>query len=259
MPKFLAIMLVLVSGLMSAVSAGAADPLSFGVVSTTDLTSVFHTKTKWSLVITHEPYDGGAGDTPVGNLHFCFVHDGKTSCSNTSPYNIFESSSTFQPRDKSQNPLIVVTAGWTGGGSAFLYGPLIWAYHPKLARFDLIFSATENKSNNGEVRFITSGPLAGDVVLDRLTSPWPYRYNIVVYRLLRSESYVKILDYNGNTTEGDGNALAVIDAEMPQIEQRLHVWKLGDPLPTISQNSMPPQCKTGIRLQKGLLWCEWSQ
>jgi len=275
MPKFSATMLALV--FLTAIRAEADDPMSFGVVSKADLTSALNTATKWNLVITHEPDDSGI-DGVVGSLHFCFVHNGKAACpdvcmpsgvvlnnsrtchsQNGTAYNAFEGLSSFQTVGKAKANLIVATVAWTGGASAFWYGPVIWAYHRQSDSFERIFSAVENLSNNGEVRFIPAGPLAGDVVLNQLTYSWPYRYDIVVYGLLSPGRYVKVLDYNGNTTEGDGNSLSVIDAEMPEIERRLGYWKTGDLLPTIPQAAIPSQCKTPIRLQKGLAWCDWSR
>jgi hypothetical protein len=211
-------------------------------------------------------------------LHFCFIQNGKSTCPDicwlpntvlgdgpTCPnqsgteYNAFEGLDSFRSIGRTKADLIVAKVGWTGGGSAFWSGPIIWAYNRHFNRFKKIFSAVENGSNNGEVRFISDGPLAGDVILNRLTSPWPYRYKIIVYRLVSSERYIKVLDYNGNTTEGDGNALAVIDAEMPEIEHRLGYWEKGDALPNIPPANIPSQCKTPIRIQKGLAWCDWSR
>lgn len=284
-----AIALALFFILAASVDAGAADPLSFNVVSTTDLTATFHTKAKWSLVVTAEPDDSGISDV-VGNLHFCFVRNGKEECpdiclpsgvmlddsptclgpdgrqasvpynvfQDSVPYNVFRDVSTYQAVGSGKANLVVARVAWTGGASGFPSGPIIWAYHRQSDSFSRIFSAVENPSNNGQVRFITGGPLAGDVILNQLTYSWPYRYEIIVYKLLRSAHYVKVLDYKGNSTEGDGNTLAVIDAEMPEIERRLGFWRRGQTLPEISQDEIPSQCTTPLRLQKGLEWCDWS-
>jgi hypothetical protein len=42
-----------------------------------------------------------------------------------------------------------------------------------------------------------------------------------------------------------------IDAEMPEIERRLNLWRLGDPLPTPERT----QCK-GFEMRHGVEWCE---
>ncbi len=44
--------------------------------------------------------------------------------------------------------------------------------------------------------------------------------------------YRPVLRYRSATIYGDGNPLAVIDSEMPGIEQRLGVWRPGRPVPT---------------------------
>ncbi len=41
-----------------------------------------------------------------------------------------------------------------------------------------------------------------------------------------------MLRYRSATLYNDGNRLAVIDSEMPNIERRLGLWKPGEPIPT---------------------------
>jgi hypothetical protein len=147
-------------------------------------------------------------------------------------------------------------------GSGSVSGPIIWAYDRRLDRFKRIFMAVEQDDHGSEVRFITDGPLAGYVIIDEMILDglklWaqPSRYEITVYRLQPSERYVKILDYERKTADMDNNHLAVIDAEMPEIERKLGNWKPGEPLFSILDATVSAGCETPIRLNKGLAWCE---
>jgi len=62
-----------------------------------------------------------------------------------------------------------------------------------------------------------------------------------------------VLRFVSATRYGDGNPLAVIDAEMPNIQQRLGLWKPGQPLPTPTARDKP--C-TRPTLKRSALWCE---
>ena len=61
-----------------------------------------------------------------------------------------------------------------------------------------------------------------------------YGYWITVDRLLPQNAYRQVLRYRSATLYGDGNPLAVIDSEMPNIQRRLGLWTPGEPLPTPS-------------------------
>lgn len=255
--------------------AFAADPMSYEIVSSTDLTMPFHTKTKWRFVVTQAPSNDI--DSEPGPLFFCFLHEGKPSCPSvvvrscdyldkkpscprgfkpdnfTQPYNYFGNVAVIYPTKSSKSPLLVVTVSGNYGGPGTPSGPKIWAYRRKYDRFDQIFSGDRSSNTEGEVRLITSGPLAGDVIANNDTGRWPYPYEIMVYKFLRSENYVRILDYNSKAKYRDGNPLKVIDEEMPEIERRMGVWRPGEPLPVPPQ--MPSSCRT-IELHDGIEWCK---
>jgi hypothetical protein len=58
------------------------------------------------------------------------------------------------------------------------------------------------------------------------------------------------LRYRSATRYNDGNPLAVIDSEMPNIERQFGLWKPGEPLPTPSVGCIKPP------LRHSELWCE---
>ena len=76
----------------------------------------------------------------------------------------------------------------------------------------------------------------------------PYGYWIVVNSLTPAGNYRQVLRYRSATLYNDGNPLAVIDSEMPNIERRLGLWAPGQPLPTPARCAKP-------RLVKLELWC----
>jgi hypothetical protein len=77
----------------------------------------------------------------------------------------------------------------------------------------------------------------------------PYGYWIVVNQLTPADTYRQILRYRSATLYDDGNPLAVIDSEMPNIERRLGLWKRGDPIPTPDHSCSKPV------LRHTELWC----
>lgn len=94
-----------------------------------------------------------------------------------------------------------------------------------------MFVGETSSNNNQETRFVTHGPIRGDVIVARPTDDAPYTYWIEVYALGKSGSYERILRYRGHTGYNDGNPLAVIDSEMPAILEHMGLWRRGDPLP----------------------------
>jgi hypothetical protein len=241
------------------------------VVSRTELTQSFGTRGNWSLVITQEPPEPVAS----GNLHFCFVHDGRPECPSAvippceridgklgcpppesggfvAAYNTFETISIFQPPDSDMTPLLVVRAGGIWGGPGSNFGPIVYRYRVETDRFEELFADTRKSNTNGEIRLVTTGPLAGDISADNAGGRrHASAYELIVYGLQRPEHYVRILDYFGRTTYADGNRLSVIDGEMPEIQRRLGVWKPGDALPVPME--LPPACR--IELRNGVEWC----
>lgn len=230
-------------------AAALVDLPGTTTVSSTDLTEPFHTKVKWQFVIRQDP---PGHDNLPGPLHFCFVvKDGTSSCSD-SQHNALVESSIIHPTPIS-GPLLTVVADWQTEGSGGPRLTRVWTYKADTDEFDQIFDQDVRGQNNGEIRIITHGPLAGDIVIDRAGQHAPYRYDMTVYRLVNSQ-YREILNYSGHSKYNDGNPMPVIDAEMPEIERRLHFWKPGDPLPTPTRT----RCSK-LELRHGIEWCEpWS-
>jgi len=238
--------------------------------SVTDLTKPFHTPERWTLVQTQGPADDSSDG---GGIELCFLKRHEPSCQAAliptgvaltenspsfsppagGPYNQPGNVTFVQPAKPSLGPLLEFTPYEFNGGPGAPFGLMIFAYNRKTDSFSLIFSGTSHGNVNAETRLIASGPLAGDVAADYPTSRWPYSYEITLYRLTAAENYIKVLDYKGKSKWDDGNSLAVIDAEMPEIEKRLDLWSDNQPLPR--PPTVPAGCKL-LEMRNGLEWCD---
>ncbi len=79
-------------------------------------------------------------------------------------------------------------------------------------------------------------------------------YHLLEARVVYAGSgrYERILKYRSHTGYCDGNPLPVADSEMPEIMERLGVWKLGDPLPIPIHE--PSDCGRLV-MRHGEEWC----
>jgi hypothetical protein len=220
------------------------DEPQSGIISTTDLAEPFHTRSQWSFVVSQDPPDSETPGVP-GALHLCFVHGDKTICPKSEWYNNFQEASVVHPTQTSKEPLFLVRAYATSGGSGHQMGTMIWAYRPETDKFEPVFSNQTGGNHNEETRLVMDGPLAGDIIVVSPPERAPYSYGITVYRPTKSRHYVEILKYRGRTRETDGNPLAVIDSEMPAILRRLHLANPGDPLPIPLRR--PSSCVTLVQ------------
>ncbi|MGA8709499.1 MAG: hypothetical protein WB646_21220 [Steroidobacteraceae bacterium] len=245
---------ILSSTIQAATSAGpfgspivTAQPPGLTLISTTALTKPFHTKGEWEFRIFQDPHMINV-DAP-GNLYLCLVRNNVSSCFD-SGFNIFVSSDIKALTSTSREPSFIVNLGIVTGGSTNGRRTIIWTYNAHSDQFERLFDDGANRGLNEEVRVITTGPLAGDIVVNRAPTGAPYRYHILIYRLVDSQ-YVQILEYDGKSKYNDGNPMPVIDAEMAEIERRLHLWKSGDPLP------IPVRTQCGrVVMKHGLEWCD---
>src|SRR3982750_1815685 len=100
-----------------------------------------------------------------------------------------------------------------------------------------------------EIRLVKAGPLAGAVISNNPADNAPFGYWINVYRASAGGDYRQILHYRSATRYNDGNPLAVIDSEMPNILRQLGLWRAGPPLPP------PPRPGPRAPPLKSELWC----
>jgi len=229
----------------------------------------FHTRSPWRLVVTEGPpvKDYGGNDAP-GALTLCLRRDLTGPCISdpvtpplrtvTPDYPIawephyLLTAKVVYPRGPRAAPLLLIATGSlnSGDGDQIVATQLI-SYDIGHDEFRRIYRNMTGHNNNQQTRFITDGPLRGSVISAEPQEHLPYGYWIVVNQLTAAGAYRQTLRYRSATLYGDGNRLAVIDSEMPNIERRLGLWKPGEPLPT--PNGTPCIKPT---LKQTELWCE---
>lgn len=243
------------------------------IVGHVDLTKPFQTKTPWAIVIGKEPDEEGTegplGD-PIGAVSICFVNNKSVDCSermltdhmgqNISRgrgerlfYELLNSAIVYSGPKKTQPLLMIQTCTMPGVNGNCGVLTFLFDYDRNADRFYNVFFNDTGRNNNQETRFIESGPLIGDVIVADPTSNAPFTYWVEIYKRKRSGRYERLLRYRGKTGYADGNPLAVIDSEMPEILWRLKLWMPGQDLPVPPK--MPAGC-TRLFMRKGVEWCE---
>jgi hypothetical protein len=200
-----------------------------------------------------DPVEDVYGDPAPGPISICIRISPRGSCSpdldRSFAYSHYlEFSEVVRPR-ASGPPLLHLQLGslHAGDGSQGHTAVLV-AYHPSRHRFERILEQVVGGNMNQEIRYVSSGPLKGAVIRAEPTFDRPYRYWVTVNRLTADYSYRQVLRYRSATAYGDGNPLAVIDSEMPNILRRLGLWRSGQPFP------LPAGCPHP-HLVKTELWC----
>jgi hypothetical protein len=155
-----------------------------------------------------------------------------------------------RPRGPAAAPLLLLQtlSLHSGDGDQAIYTQLL-AYRQGEDRFVPIYAHMTGRNNNQDTRFMASGPLTGSVISAEPTNDAPFGFWITVHRLTPDYRYAQVLRYRSATRYADGNPLGVIDSEMPNIQQRLGIWKPGQPLPLPAGRCPKP------RLVKMELWC----
>jgi len=236
---------------------------SADVVARLDLTRPFKTRTQWTFVAAILPgsHFSGAGAGPVdgGALAQCFVDNLTPHCTYAKPKNdsdwfstpieLYSAQIVFR-RANSTSPLLMITTGSArGGNGSHAIFTQLFTYDRRSNKFQSVFSNATGSNNNQETRFLERGPLHGDVIIADPTESAPFGYWISVYVWTGKDKYSQSTRYRSATHYGDGNHLAVIDSEMPEVLRRMGFWRAGDPLPA------PPGCNR-TTLRHGEEWCQ---
>ena len=240
-----------------------------------DLTQTFQTKSQWSLVIAKQPDEESSvqdgGGNRIGAVSLCFVENGNPDCSEEMLLAKYrENKISFVPGEPTFHELLASDVVFSGPGrtlpllkikicmnrgangncgvSTFLFG-----YDARAERFRVVFFNITGRNNNEETRLVDRGPLLGSVIVAYPTSNAPFTFFVEIYQRTPDSEYSQVLKYRGRTGYGDGNPLAVIDSEMPELLGRLGHWKTGDELPV--PPLMPRGCARLV-MRKGVEWCE---
>lgn len=232
-----------------------------------DLSEPFATASQWTLVVARDP---GPPALPLfqdsGSLAICFAKALSPQCTETyaharetpswyaTPHELRDARIVHAGHDNSKPLLLLQTCSAHSGDGNCDIRTMLYAYDRAADRFHPVFVYdTWGSNNNQGARFVEHGPLRGDVIVDFPTNHAPYTYWIEVYARHGAGDYARILRYRGRTGYGDGNALPVVDSEMPEILRRLGYWKPGDALP------IPPRAPRScdrLVLRGGVEWCQ---
>ena len=251
----------------------AAHGAGGAVIQHLDLTRVFQTRTPWALVAVQGPKvkDVYGDDGAPGMIALCLAHEAALDCAGpkfpsaggqiaATPNwdkdidNHHQLSAMIvAPQPGIARPLLLLTtASLPSGDGDRLLSMFVLAYDKTTDRFVALFANGTPSNNNQQTRLIEQGPLAGDIIVDEPTPTAPFGYFITVYRAAPGGAYAPVLRYRSRTGYGDGNPLAVIDSEMPDILKRLGLWKTGEPLPKPAV--MPAACHR-LEMRAGVEWC----
>lgn len=237
------------------------------IIAHLDLTRHFATSSQWTLVAAMQndkPKDESSEEH--GPVYLCLVKDTRPDCSQhllpvvstdvfglNTPYHLLDDRVVYAGPGNSNPVLLVKVAGAFSGDSDRGIATAVYKYEKTSDRFVRVFLNLTYNNNNQATRFVESGPLEGDLIVDNPTEHPPYTYWLDVYQAGESGQYSRILRYRSLTQYADGNPLAVADSEMPEILRRLGLWTAGDPLPVPPR--LPQHCKT-LYMRHGEEWCK---
>ena len=254
-----------------AANASAAVVTPRRIISDIDLSKSFRTRSAWHFTASQGPDVGDMfsndatdpQDRLPGVITLCLHRAHSSECdgilsgaldSHSESYfgqsHVLRSFETLYPRSHGQPLFLVRTANLPSGDGSTGILTQIFAYDRRHDSFRRVYRQVVGSNGNEEVRYIDQGPLRGDVIAVVPTSNAPYGYWVSVHELTDSYDYRQILRYRSATHYGDGNPLAVIDSEMPNIERRLGLWRPGEPLPLPTGNCRIPS------LIHSELWCQ---
>jgi hypothetical protein len=234
------------------------------VIEHLDLTRPFETLAHWTFVAAILPgsHPDGASEEPNkgGPLARCFVDELRPLCAYatpssdlswySTPLQLYLAKVVFSGADNTRPLLFLKTGSASSGDGSHAIFSELFTYNRTRNEFQSVFTNSTGSNNNQETRFIERGPLRGDVIVAEPTASAPFGYWISVYVWTRKDKYTQgAARYRSATRYEDGNRLAVIDSEMPEIMRRMGLWKVGDPLPA------PTGCDRPV-LRHGEEWCQ---
>ena len=198
-----------------------------------------------------------------GPIYLCLVKAASPDCAQhfyqqeeykgEMPFHLFSGNVVYADPNKSKPLLLLKVCGQQSGNGNCLIASALYLYDKGTDGFTRVFLNLTGRNNNQATRFVESGPLQGDVIVDYPTENAPYTYWIEVYRAGDSGQYDRILRYRSLTGYSDGNPLAVADSEMPEMLHRLGLWQPGDPLPVPAH--LPQGC-SHLFMRHGEEWCK---
>jgi hypothetical protein len=245
----------------------AAAPAPQKVIARIDLSKPFDLPPGASFTATQGaavPDAYGDAEQEAGLVHLCVQTAQSAPCAPdldhllitpgdkdpTAGAHYLEVAEVVHPRGINAAPLLhIQVASIHAGNGSQGRAAVMLAYRLPDHRFEPIVTKVVGGNRNQEIRYIASGPLRDNVITVEPTDDPPFGYWVTVNGLTRDYRYKQVLRYRSATHYGDGNSLAVIESEMPNILRRLRLWRPGQPLP------LPKSACARPRLVKTELWC----
>lgn len=251
-----------------AAPAIAAAPPTSAVIADIALSKPFGARSPWRLVVAQgpqvpDPNDPG-GPLAPGVVSLCLRKTTLGDCDirldamRPPPPHVLDwawaahflnAAKVVHPGGGRAPLLLVRTASLRSGDGDQAVFTQLFAYRRARDQFARVYSRQTGHNNDQEVRFVSSGPLQGSVIAAEPRDNAPFGFWISVSRLTADDRYKQVLRYRSATRYNDGNPLAVIDSEMPNIERRLGLWRPGAALPLPAGKCPKP------RLVRMELWC----
>jgi hypothetical protein len=248
------------------IGAGAAPKEK--LLSSVDLAQPFGARSAWRLTAWQGPdvadLQLDAGEKAPGAIRLCVSKDDGRTCqpdlrnvlmSATGPADLFaephflDQVQIVQP-GAGQALLLLQVASLHAGDGDQRIAKVALAYDREQDSFVPVYEKQTGRNNNQEVRYIDAGPLKGAIISADPTGDAPFGFWIDVNTRAGQAPYKPVLRYRSATHYGDGNPLAVIDSEMPNIQQRLGLWHPGMKLP------LPDGACPNPHLVRQELWCQ---
>ncbi len=244
----------------------AAAELPGTVLSSIDLAEPFETPPGWRFIATQGPEIqdplGMGDDKAPGAIRLCLSRNAGRTCQPTldgllagkdrndifAQPHFLEDARIVHPRPDLPILLVRVASLHSGDGDQRV-ATVALSYDRSRGQFVPAYEKQTGRNNSQEIRYVDAGPLRGAVISAEPTSDAPFAFWITVARPGTKDRYVQVLRYRSATRYGDGNPLAVIDSEMPGIQQRLGYWRSGPPPPLPAGPCRKP------RLIRQELWC----
>jgi len=236
------------------------------VISSIDLSRPFVTRSAWTFTATQGPDvddpTGSPGEKAPGAITLCLSRDSGRTCdpavtavmTKLFPEDIFDQphfllDARIEALPGSRPFLWVRTGSFLSGDSDQRVVTQALVYDRVRDRFISAYHHVDGHNNNQDVRYVTAGPLRGDIVTVESPSGPPFTYVLTVSRMSARGVFRPILHYRTATRYGDGNGLAVIDSDMANLERHLGLWRPGLPLPLPASSCAKPHL---VRME---LWC----
>ena len=236
------------------------------VLSSIELSRPFAARPGWRFTATQGPASadplGDGTDIAPGAIRLCVTPDAGRTCrpdldtllASSGQEDLFsqphflDDVRIVHPRPDLPLLLVRVASIHSGDGDQRV-ATVALAYDRASDVFVPSYRRQTGRNNDQEIRYVETGPLQGAIVAVEPTGDAPFGFWIAISRIGPDDRYAQVLRYRSATPYGDGNPLAVIDSEMPNILQRLGLWHPGATLPLPAGPCPKP------RLVGRELWC----